>query len=338
MATMEIAVEIGTSYTSIYLSGSGLVLREPTVVAYTGAGERRKVRAVGNKAVEMLGKTPERTLIVSPVVDGVIVDPDTCAVLLRAFIGRIVDDGYSFFRPRIKAILAVPMGLEKKQYKTYEDVCFAADISEVTTIESIILAGVGIDMPLTSPHAGLVVNIGGGATEIAALSLCGIIDGYGVSIGGNMMDNALIDYISGKKSLRLGTNTARKLKHDIGSLYVNDTSKMEVKGVDIRTRQPSSCVVYATEVREALLPFYTQIAGAVENIIHRCPPEIAGDIYRSGIYLTGGASQITGLPEFLKAKLQLPVYLVEDPSFAVILGAGKLLSNDELLAGILAQK
>ena len=279
MATMEIAVEIGTSYTSIYLSGSGLVLREPTVVAYTGAGERRKVRAVGNKAIEMLGKTPERTLIVSPVVDGVIVDPDTCAVLLRAFIGRIVDDGYSFFRPRIKAILAVPMGLEKKQYKTYEDVCFAADISEVTTIESIILAGVGIDMPLTSPHAGLVVNIGGGATEIAALSLCGIIDGYGVSIGGNMMDNALIDYISGKKSLRLGTNTARKLKHDIG-----------------------------------------------------------GDIYRSGIYLTGGASQITGLPEFLKAKLQLPVYLVEDPSFAVILGAGKLLSNDELLAGILAQK
>lgn len=286
----------------------------------------------------MLGKTPERTVIVSPVVDGVITDAETCAVLLRDFLGRIFPNDYVFFRPRIKAILAVPMGLSEQEFKTYEDVCFAADISEVTAIESILLAGVGVDLPLASPSAGLVVNIGGGITEIAALSLCGIIDGYGVSIGGNMMDKALIDFISGRKNLQIGTNTARKLKHDVGSLYANDMSDMEVKGIDIRTKQPSSCVVKATEVREALLPFYKQIASAVENIIHACPPEIAGDVYKSGIYLTGGAAQITGLADFFKEKLQLPVYLVEDPSFSVILGAGKLLSNEELLNGILAQK
>lgn len=337
MATMEIAVDIGTSYTSIYLSGSGLVLREPTVVAYTGDKEKRKVRAVGNQAVDMLGKTPERTLIVSPVTDGVITDPDTCAVLLRAFIERVTPDRY-LLRPRIKAIVGVPMGLNPDEYRAYEDVCFAAGISDITTVESIILAGIGIDLPLMSPNAGLVVNIGGGSTEIAALSLCGIIDGYGVSIGGNMMDKALIDYVSGKKNMQIGTNTARKLKHDIGSLYYNDVSDMQVKGIDIRTKQPMSCTVLAVEVREALLPFYTQIANAVEHIIHRCPPEIAGDIYKSGIYLTGGGSQITGLPEFLKAKLELPVYMVEDPAHAVIVGAGKLLSNAELLNGILAQK
>lgn len=337
MSVLEIAIDIGTSYTSIYLSGNGIVLHEPTVVAYMGNSDKRKVRAVGAKAVEMLGKTPERTIVVSPVVDGVIADPGTCAVLLKEFIGRIIPQSY-VFRPKIKAILGIPVGLEKKECKTYEDVCFAADISEVTMIENIILSGVGIDMPLASPSAGLVVNIGGGVTEIAALSLCGIVNGCGVSIGGGMMDKALIDYVVGKMNLQIGTNTARKLKHDIGSLFMNDTSKMEVKGVDIRTKKPSSAVVRATDVREALLPYYLRIADAIDNIINKCQPEIAGDIYKSGIYLTGGAAQIIGLPELLSERLKLQVYLVDDPAYAAILGAGKLLSNKELSDNILAQK
>lgn len=337
MAVLEIAIEIGTSYTSIYLSGSGIVLRERTTIAFLGEPKLGKIKAVGDSAFDMLGKTPERTTIVSPVVDGFIAFPEAAGMLMREFITKILPKSY-IFSPKIKAILGVPTGLTVEERKIYEDVCVYAGISEVTMIENIILSGIGIDLPIASTAGGVIVNIGGGTTEIAALSLCGVISGCGVNIGGEMMDNALSDYIVGKYSLKVGINTIRKVKMEIGSLYENDISSLLVSGVDVRTKNPSSVKLKASDVCEAVKPYYLRIADAIENIINMCPPEIASDIYKSGIYVAGGASQILGLDKLLSRRLHLNVYCVEDASYAAISGAGKLLSNQKLMSEILNQK
>lgn len=337
MASMEIAIEIGTSYTSIYLSGQGIVLREPTIVAFLGDPKQKRVRAVGNQAMEMLGKTPDKTTLVTPVVDGIIVNPEACVIMLREYIKKLLPESYLFF-PKIKALLGVPTGLTLEERKMYGDVCDAAHIADVTMIENIILSGIGIELPVAAANGGLIVNIGGGATEIAALSLCGVISGCGVTIGGNMMDKALIDHLAGKLNIKVGLKTARQLKHTIGSLFESDTSQMDIEGIDIRTKAPSRETVYATDIREALYPYYMRICDAVENIINMCPPEIAGDIYKTGIYAVGGGSQVTGLADVMTERLKLPVFVPQDPSYAAILGAGKLLANSELLKEILLQK
>lgn len=327
MAVLEIALIIGTSQTSIYLSGSGVVLKEPTVVAFSD--DRRRLRAVGREAVEMLGKTPEHTVIVSPVSEGVIADPGAAGVLVSEFVRRVIPDRY-IFKPRIRAVVGLPMGLDEEERRMYENVCFRAGINEISFEENIMLTAVGVEMPVDEPTASMVVNIGGGISEIAVVSLCGIVDGCGVTIGGNMMDNAVIDSFIGKYNLRIGTNTARRLKHDIGSLYSNDSSSAEVKGVDVRTKRPVSETAYAADLQSVLEPYYERICDAAENIINGLKPELAGDVYRTGICLAGGGSQITGLPELFSERLHLPVYLAEEPEYAAILGAGKLLSDAAL--------
>ena len=336
MATMEIALEIGTSYTSIYLLGQGIVLREPTILAFLGTPGSHRLRAVGNEAMEMLGKTPDKTTIVTPVVDGVITDRDACVIMLKEYIKKILPESYVFF-PKIKAILGIPMGLSMEERKMYEDVCFAAHISSVTMIENIMLAGIGIDIPVAESGGGFVVNIGGGVTETAALSLGGVISGCSVSIGGNMMDKALIDFLAGRLNIKVGVNTVRRLKKEIGSLAPNDNLQMRVEGVDVRTKIPVSETVYATDIREALLPYYNRICDAVENMINMCPPAIAGDMYNNGIYVVGGGSLIYGLADVMKSRLQLNVYVPDSAEYAVILGAGKLLSDKALLKSILEE-
>ena len=336
MAVMEIAVEIGTGFISLYLAGNGIVLREPTIIAFQDDPKNKRVRAVGAAAEQMLGKTPERTTIVTPVEDGVIVDPEACTVLLRAFIRKILPASY-VFAPKIKAIVGIPMGLTVEERGMYEDVCVAAGISEVTMVDNVMLTGVGIDLPV-SGSGGLLVNIGAGTTEIAALSLAGVISGCAVTIAGNKMDNAIIDYVAGKYDVSIGKLAARKLKNEIGSLFSNDMSEAAVSGRNVRTKNSASTFVLAAELCDVLRPYYLQIAEAVESIINMCPPEIAGDIYRRGIWVVGGGAQILGLRETFSERLKLSVYSVDDPSYCTILGAGKLLSDKALLHEILTQK
>ncbi len=336
MSVMEIAIEIGTSYTSIFLSGNGIVLREPTVIAFTGDAKSKRVRAVGTVAAEMLGKTPERTTVVTPVVDGYITDADACGILLREFVKKILPQSY-IFRPRIRAILGVPTGLTIDERGRYEDVCITAGIADVTMVENIILSGVGIDLPISS-GVGLVCNIGGGTTEIAAMSMSGIISGCSVSIGGNMMDKALIDMIVGRHDLKVGISTAKKIKHEIGSLYENDTSQMLVTGRSVKTKSTGSAVVSALDVCETLKPYYMRIAEAIESVINACSPEVTGELNRVGVHLVGGGSTILGVSEMFENHLGIEVNVVEEPSYAVILGAGKLLGDKAFLEEILSQK
>lgn len=337
MAAMEIAVEIGTGFTSIFVPGNGIVLREPTVIAFVGDERYRRVHAVGVQAEKMLGMTPERTTIVEPVTDGVISDPEACGLLLKEFIKKILPQSYIFF-PKIKALLGIPTGLSMQERAVYEDVCAVAGISEVTMIDNIILSGIGLDLPIDSAGGGVVVNIGAGTTEIAALSLAGVVSGCGVTIGGKMMDKALMDYIAGKYDLKVGVLTARKIKNEIGSLYENDTSDKLVSGRNITTKNTGSAYVTAEDVCTVVKPYYMRIADAVESIINMCPPEIAGEIYRRGIHVVGGGSKILGIEKVFAERLDVNVYTVEEPSLCAITGAGKLLRNKQLLRQIQLQK
>ncbi|MDR2201155.1 MAG: rod shape-determining protein [Clostridiales bacterium] len=337
MAVLEIAVDIGTSNTSIFVSGNGVVLREPTAIAFSGGPQRGKIRAVGKAAYEMLGKAPEKTTVVSPVTDGVISDPEACGQMLREFVKKILPDSFVFF-PRIRAILGVPTGLTVEERRMYEGVVRSAFVREVTMVENIILSGVGADIPFNTATGGLVVNIGGGITEIAALALSGVISACGVTIGGNLMDKALIDRIAGRYNLKIGLLGARKIKTEIGTLFENDISYADAHGIDLSTKTLSSARVKASDVTAVLRPYYMRVRDAVESVVNMLPPEIAADVYKSGVCVAGGAAAITGLSEFLSAELSLNAHIPDDPEYAAISGAGKLLSNPDLLDEIMSQK
>lgn len=337
MAIMDVAIEIGTSFTSVYLSGAGVVLREPTAVAFVGDGENRKLLAVGEDAIKMKGTAPDRTTVVCPVVDGYVADVDSCTKMLTEFIKRILPLSYVFF-PKIRAILVVPTGLTMEERKTYEDMLRTAGVAEVTMIENVIATALGMDLPIDSPAGGLVANVGGGVTEIAIVSLCGVVTGCSVSVGGNMMDHALVDYTIGKYGLRTGTATARKIKEEVGSLYPNDISSMEIRGMNVSSLTPAALTVYATDVYEALLPYYGKIADAVEGITNLCPPEIAAAIHAKGLFIAGGGAKMPGIERIFEPVLHIPVTVAEDPEYAAITGAGKLLGNKALLEKIHIQQ
>lgn len=337
MASLNVAIEIGTSFVTIYASGAGVVLREPTVIAFVGDGEDRKVLAVGARAVRMQGKAPERTTVVCPVSEGYIVDDDACVLLLAELIKKIIPDECIFF-PRIKALLAVPTGLTVEERKVYEDVLMKAGVSEVDTVSGILTSALGFDLAVTSPDGFLVANIGGGVTEIAVISMGGIISGCSVNVGGSMMDRAVVDYLVGKYGFKVGVNTARLVKEEIGSLYPNDISSVEVKGVSVNTLTPTTRSVYATDIYDALLPYYARVSDAIESILKLCPPELASGVQDKGLQLCGGASKIPGLTRVVKEVLGIPVTVSSEPDYVSISGAGRLLEDKELYKLILSQQ
>jgi len=326
---MNIALKVGSTFTSIFLSGGGVVLREPTVIAFNGSPSPNNIRAIGYEAQAMVGKAVDKIVIVSPVKNGVITDEYSLTLLLSEFIKKLYPESY-VFKPRIKAILSVPLGLDPEKRNVYEKVALNSGISQVTLVSGIMLSALGIDLPINSVSGGIIVNIGGGLTEIAVFALSEIISGYSVSIGGNMLDKAICDSFLGKYNLKIGITTARKLREDIGSLYENDIATMEIAGIDVRTKIPGKIVAKALDIYEVLNPYYQKIAEAVENVIKTCPPEIAGELF-NGIWVTGGASKILGLSEAFSKRLNLKINLVDKPELASVLGGGKLISNKQLL-------
>ena len=313
MSKIQLALEMGSSYTSIYIEGLGVVLKEPSKVAFLENISERNIIEAGIKVKKMQGKTSEKTLIVSPINEGIISNTVAATAMLKAFLKKVLKGG---FLVNIRAVVCVPCGLTKLQRKDYEETCIKAGINEV------ILA---------------VIDIGGGTTDIAVMSNSGIISGCSVFAGGIMMDKAIIEYIKKKYGLIIGETTAEKLKIEIGSLYDNDLAESKVNGMNQKTQNPSYAVVTAKDIKEAIAPFYTKIAASAESIINVCPPEIAADIYKNGIFLTGGAASILGIEQFLGSRLKVAVKVVTDTSYAVILGAGKLLSDEQLLQSIFDQ-
>jgi len=331
----DIAIDIGTSYTSLFVRGAGVVLREPSVVAVSGT--KNKVKAVGFDAVEMMGKNPDNVRVLFPVKDGYIADTQGASLMLRKFLEKITPPNALFY-PRFKGVLAAPTGLAPEERVKYEQVCNTAGCGEVTMADSILMSGLGINLPIERAFGGLVVDIGGGITQIASISMCGVLSGCAVGINGEMMDKALSDFILGKYRCRVGLKTLRKIKTDIGSLFENDTATTTVSGVDAASKELKTFVITAADVGEALRVYYSKIADSIERVINKCPPEAAAEIHRSGIHITGGAAAIRGLEAFMSRKLKLAVSVPHYPHLATITGAGKVLTDRDLLAEIIKSK
>ena len=325
----SIAIKLGSSNTSIFKQGEGIVLFEPSLVACSGSGKDRIVKAVGSKAKRIEGRTGEQTFITSPIFEGRIADTDLAVVMLKSFLEKIFPR--SLRKPRIKAVVCVPLGLNVTERKAFEKVCFLAGIQDVVLVPSIICGALGYNYPISNPNGVLLVNIGGGSTDVAAVSLNSIVSGVNVGIGGEAMDKAVEKHILALHKIYIGKGVAEKIKTEIGSLYASDTSNTEVNGVDQDTKVSKSVVVESSEIYPVLEHYYHKICEAIQSVLNSCPTNIVEDITNEGIFLFGGASLITGAEQYFRKRLNLKV-IVEDQTTAIdVIGAGKLLSDARLL-------
>lgn len=325
---VNIAIKPGTTFTSIYVSGHGLVLREPTVAALDN-GDKKRIRAVGQEALDMRGTAPNVT-VVSPVVEGVIREAEIFTAMLKEYLERIWPDD-AIFKPRYKAIVSIPLGLTVAEREMYEEVFTDAGINAVTFVPSIVLSAIGADLPVGLGKGMLAVNIGGGRTEAALMSYGGIINGYGMGLGGNLLDKAIVDCITGKYNVKISLAAAKKLREEIGTLYDNDIATARVSGMNIASNVPEDVCVYALDIRDVILPYFLRICELIKTIIKRCPAGIANGLLDNGIVVTGGVSNIPGIDALFMEKIGLPVKVFVRPEYIEIIGAGKLINNDDLM-------
>ncbi len=326
----DIAIDLGTSNTLIYLKGKGIVLNEPSIVALNP--NTGKIQAVGNVAKEMLGKTPSNIVAVKPMRDGVIADFECAEKMLEYFImkggGR-----NSILRPRI--VIAIPTEITQVESKAVKEAAMRTKASEVHLIYQPMAAAVGADLPIDEPAGNIIVDIGGGTTDVAVISLYGIVISQSIRVAGNEMDEAIIQYIKKKYNLLIGEKTAEMIKIEIGSAYPLDEPKsMEIKGRDLKDGIPKTIVVTDSEIREALRDVVDTIVECIRSVLEKTPPELAADIVDRGIVLTGGGALLKNLDKKIREETSLPVFLTEDPLKTVVLGTGKVLENKELLEKI----
>ena len=320
-----IAIDLGTSYTSIYKQGFGLVLREPTVAAVRKNADEKYF---GQDAKKLIGKTTENLSIVFPVFEGMVVDVEAASGLIRHFLSKVVKK--TFFRQPITLLMTVPCGLEAEERKIFEEAAFSAGVREDYLIESSIASAMGFDEHVDKDSPLFVADIGGGDTEVAVVSLEGIISGCSLNVGGNNVDTGIIDYILHEYGLKVGLLSAEKIKVQIASLYSNDNTSMMISGRSAETGSPESMLLSAKSINHILEYYYGKIIDAMEAALNSLPPEISADVSERGIYLCGGASSVLGLDKFIYKRLQIPVKISQEPSYTPILGAGKILGDRKL--------
>ncbi|MEZ4442570.1 MAG: rod shape-determining protein [Polyangiaceae bacterium] len=326
----DLAIDLGTATTLIYVKGKGIVSCEPSVVAV--AEDRRggmRAIAVGREAKEMLGRTPGNIRAVRPLRDGVIADFEITEAMLRHFIA-IAHNRRTLVKPRI--IICVPFGITEVEKRAVKESAEGAGAREVYLIEEPMAAAIGAGLPITEPSGNMVVDIGGGTTEVAVLSLAGIVYSQSVRVGGDKMDEAIMGYMKRKYNLAIGEQTAERIKITVGNAYPLDKQlTMEVKGRDMIAGIPKTVVVNSDEIRDALSEPLNAIVDAVLSALERTPPELAADISDKGIVLTGGGALLTNLDVLLREETGLPVMVCDDPISAVVLGSGRALDHIELL-------
>ncbi len=326
----DLAIDLGTANTLIYVKGKGIVSCEPSVVAVQ-RDERgtKKVLAVGREAKEMLGRTPGNIQAIRPLRDGVIADFEVTEAMLRHFIER-AHDRRTLVKPRI--IICVPFGITEVEKRAVKESAESAGAREVYLIEEPMAAAIGAGLPITEPSGNMIVDIGGGTTEVAVISLAGIVYSQSVRVGGDKMDEAIMAFVKRKYNLAIGEQTAERVKVGIGNAYPLDQMQtMEVKGRDLVAGVPKTVVVSSDEVREALQEPLNAIVDAVRVALEKTPPELAADIVDKGIVLTGGGVLLKNLDVLLREETGLPVMVCDDPISAVVLGSGKALDHPELL-------
>lgn len=326
----DLAIDLGTATTLIYVKGKGIVSCEPSVVAVQRdpRGDKR-VLAVGREAKEMLGRTPGNIEAIRPLRDGVIADFEITEAMLRYFIAR-AHNRRSWVKPRI--IICVPFGITEVEKRAVKESAESAGAREVFLIEEPMAAAIGAGLPITEPSGNMVVDIGGGTTEVAVISLAGIVYSQSVRVGGDKMDEAIVAYMKRKYNLAIGEQTAERIKVSIGNAYaLEEQLSMEVKGRDMVAGVPKTVLVNSDEVRDALSEPINAIVDAVLVALERTPPELAADIVDKGVVLTGGGALLKNMDVLLREETGLPVMVSDDPISAVVLGSGKTLDHIELL-------
>jgi len=328
--TSDIAIDLGTANTLIYVKGEGIVANEPSVVAVQKDSRGAKtVLAVGKAAKEMIGKAPINIEVIRPLKDGVIADFDVAQQMIRYFIKHACKKG-SFIKPRIA--IGVPYGITEVEKRTVKEAAASAGAREVFLVEQPMAAAVGANLPVTEPTGNMIVDIGGGTTEVAVISLAGIVCSASVRIAGDKMDEAITNYIKRKYNLQIGQRTAEQIKWTLGNAFPGDKKEVaEVKGLDLVAGIPKTIDMNSEEIRESLSECVAGIVQAVKAVLEKTPPQLAADIVDRGIVLTGGGSLLKNLDILLREETNLPVIVADDPLFSVVLGIGRILENISLL-------
>lgn len=333
MAKTEIAIDLGTAYTSIYVAGNGIVLREPSVIAFGDNGNKRTPCAVGTDAYEMIGKSSEKTKIVCPIVDGVIKDAESCALMLREFVRKILPGSY-IIKPKIHAVVGVPIGITVAERKMYEETLIRAGVDEIDMINSILLAAIATDIPIESTYGGFIMSIGAGISEFAVVGKNQIIKANAINIGGDMMDRHIADSVRGIYRIKIDIAAVRRAKDKIASLIRNDCARATVGGIDIESKKVRSQEITADKLYGALYLYYDNIMSSANSFINACSAAVAEEIEHGGVTVVGGGANIQGLAKVVTDTLQIRVKIPHDPQYATILGGGMLLSDKELLEEI----
>jgi len=323
----DLAIDLGTANTLVLAKNKGVVVYEPSIVAINKMTGR--VEAVGKEAKEMVGRTPGNIIAIRPMKDGVIADFESTERMLDYFIKK-AHNRNMWVRPRI--VIGVPSEITQVEKRAVRDAAYRARATEVYLVEEAMAAAIGAGLPITEPSGNMIVDIGGGTTDVAVISLAGIVYSRSVRVAGNEMDEAIIQYIKKKYNLLIGERTAEQVKIELGSAFPMDEElSMEIKGRNLMEGIPKTIVITDSEIREALSDTVATIVNTVHEALEKTPPELSADILDRGIVLTGGGAMLKKLDVRLREETGLPVALAEQPLYSVVLGAGKLLDNIDLL-------
>jgi len=326
----DLSIDLGTANTIVIAKGKGIIINEPSVVAIKkNRFGKKRMLAVGKEAKEMLGKTPDNIEAIRPLKDGVIADFDVAEEMIRHFIKK-AHNRNSFIRPRV--IICVPYGLTQVERKAVKDSAFSAGARDVLLVEEPKAAAIGAGLPIKEPKGNLVIDIGGGTTEIGVISLEGLVRSKSIKIGGDRFDQNIIDYMKKKYNLLIGERTGEEIKIEIGTAVAPEEElKMHIKGRDQLSGLLKEIEITSADVREAIAEPLAEIGVALKEILEVTPPDLAGDIVENGIALTGGGALLKGIDIYLSKLVELPVFVCEEPLLAVARGTGAMLEDIELL-------
>lgn len=333
MFSKDLGIDLGTANTLVHIKGKGIVVREPSVVAMDI--EKNEPLAVGDRAKEMIGRTPGNIVAIRPLKDGVISDFNVTQKMLKYFISRALGSRLQFARPRV--VICVPSGVTAVEERAVKEAALAAGAKEPIIMEEPMAAAIGAGMPVSEPTGNMIVDIGGGTTEVAVLSMGGIVTAGSIRVAGDEMDESIIAYIKKTYNLSIGYQTAENIKKEIGAAYMPAKGAgYSVKGRDLLTGLPKTVEISAEEIVEALSEPVSAIVEAVKSCLEKTPPELAADIMDRGIIMAGGGSLLKNLDRLIAHQTGIPVHMAEDPLSCVALGTGMVLENDDILRKLAA--
>lgn len=324
----DIGIDLGTTNVRVYVRGRGLVISESSVVAINLRNDQ--IIAIGNNALKMMGKAPSHISIIEPLSHGVISDFEVTEKMLKSIFEKVHRDAFTLV-PRPKVVAAIPLDVTEVEKKSLEDVIIQAGAREVFLVERPVAAAIGVRLPIQESIGNLIVELGGGLSEVAVISLNGIVSSKSLKIGGESLNKNIISYIREKFGVLLGNQTAEEIKVKIGSAFGNKNQEMRAKGRDLIKGLPKEVLINESQIREAIMPLLKTIVEGVHETIEATPPELVSDIYERGIVLSGGGAMLRGLDKMIQKRINIPVLVTDDPATAIIRGTGLVLEDFENL-------